>query len=459
MNLIDSEKWYNLHKNMGRNIEQLFHLPQPDFEKGNKGPVQVLLRRAAQQPLVADHAPQVADRLFNPFLSPEIRLLRDRILNHPEFSDPSLALIQKNMIFLPNEIFLRASPFHLDNWLRDSFISCLSLNDPAVESHLLDNFTKRKNLTNHVPTTRLFASDRVWYFDDESSALSLIWRAKLADLGCQLKQKEIQNWTGILNWVRGHERNGSYVTPAGTEKSWFDTFVFRNEDVITYNQGVYAVALIAAKRLGLAVDNGQIEKATEGYNCLTHRSGRLQLSRENPYSDVSSFFGEFLGISLFNQSILSKEIVERTIMSFPRDKFGYRVVGKDDGNYLRPSEFNRPYRKGDYHNGANWPLFDMVAQVVSNHHGLGYDRQFLTEELRWLFETQNAEYFETGNTASRDKPIYNYKRINHLWNSACYTIARQLLGTQEYQKALELVNPRTLVTLYSEASQLPDSSL
>lgn len=444
---------------MGRNIEQLFSLPQPDFEEGYKGPGQVLLRRAAQQPLAAALAPQVTDRLFTPFLSPETRLLRDRILNHPESSEPSIALIQKNMILLPNGIWLRASPFHLDNWLRDSFVTCLYLNDSAVESHLLNNFIKRRNLANHVPTTRLFASDRMWYFDDESTALSLIWRAKLADLGSPLEQEETQSWTGILGWVQDHSKSGFYTTPAGTEKSWFDTFVFPDTDVITYNQGVYAVALIAAKRLGLTVDDEQIKKAIEGYNSLTHKSGRLQLSRKIPYSDVSSLFGEFLAVSLFNQSILDRKVVERTIKNFPQNRFGYRVVSNEDGDYLAPSEFNRPYRVGDYHNGAAWPLFDMVTQVMANHHGLGYDRQFLTEELRWLFETQNAEYFETGNTASRDKPVYNPKRINHLWNSACYPIARQLLGVQGYQEALVLARSRASITLFSEASQLPDSSL
>lgn len=443
---------------MGRNVEQLFHLPQPDFEEGYKGPVQVLLRRITQQPLVTAYTPQVIDRLFSPFLSPEIRFLRDKIVNHPDSSDPSLILIRNNVIFFPNEIFLRASPFHLDNWLRDSFVACLSLNDTFVESHLLDHFVKERNRTNHIPTTRLFASNRAWYFDDESTPLSLIWRAKLASLGRFLDQGEVETWTGILNWVQNHAENGFYFTPAGTEKSWFDTFVFHNKDVISYNQGIYTVALIAAEKLGLPVDNNQIKEAIQAYNRLTHTSERLQLSQKVPYVDVSSLFGEFLGISLFNRSVLEGEVVEKTIKSLFRDGFGYRVVSKEDGSYLDPSEFNRPYRTGDYHNGADWPLFDMVSQAVANRHGLGYNRQLLVEILKGLLETQNAEYFKTGNILSGDRG-YNPRRINHVWNSACYTIARQLLGVQGYQEALVLARPRASITLFSEASQLPDSSL
>lgn len=428
---------------MGRNAEQLFCLPQPDFEEGYKGPVQVISRRIAQQPQLAKHAPQIADRLFSQFLSPEIRHLKERIVKHSDSSDPALVLVRENTIFLPNEIFLRASPFHLDNWLRDSFITCLSLNDPTVEKHLLDNFVRRRNRTNHVPTNRLFASDRAWYFDDESTALSLIWRAKLLNLGYPLEQEEIQTWTDILNWIQGHDRNGFYVTPAGTEKSWFDTFVFREEDTITYNQGVYAVAVIAAKRLGLSVNDDHITEAVQAYNNLTHTSGRLQLSNKVPYTDVSALFGEFLSTSLFSQSILDKQIVEKTIESLPRDnRYGYKVVAREDGNYLDSAEFNRPYQPGDYHNGADWPLFDMIAQTVARYHGLSYDRQSLIERLRLLFETQNAEYIKTGSTTIIGEPIYNPARTNHTWNAACYALTKQLLGVQEYKTALELVNPK-----------------
>ena len=199
-------------------------LSKPAFEKGYKGPFQIALRRAAMQSLFPTK--DIINTISKPFLSPEIIALKTRVESKLDYNDPAHNLIAQNMLFLPHEIFLRASSFHLDNWLRDSFVTCLALNDPQTEIHLLNNFVNSRENSGHIPTTRLFASDRRWFFDDESTALALVWRGKIAAMGIPLLENEKEIWQNILGWVQAHNQNGHYVTSAGAEKSWLDTLNF-----------------------------------------------------------------------------------------------------------------------------------------------------------------------------------------------------------------------------------------
>jgi hypothetical protein len=181
---------------------RLLELPQPSFKQGYKGPLQIALRRATMQQRFPTG--EIINRLSKPFLSSEVKTLKRRAESVLNPDDPAHKLIAQNMLILPHEIFLRASSFHVDNWLRDSFVTCLALNDPQIELRLLNNFLNNQEGNGHIPTTRLFASDRKWFFDDESTALALVWRGKIATMSIPLSEQEKVTWQNALNWLQTH---------------------------------------------------------------------------------------------------------------------------------------------------------------------------------------------------------------------------------------------------------------
>lgn len=433
----------------------LWHLSQPEFESGDKTPIGVTLRRTYHI-LGADLRP--INALTAPFLSPELLAIQTSIEGQAAFQEhlqPAYDLLKQNTAYLPNQAFLRASPFHCDNWIRDSFFGTLFLDKPDFEAHALSQFDK-VDQTGHLPTTRLFPGKRTWAFDDESTMLGLIWRAKLAIGGVPLSDGERPRWEHRLKWIQSHTEDGQYVSPAGTERSWFDTYNFPRADIITYNQGIYAVSTLAAARLGLG-NELDVAQAIEGYQKLQHPSGRLQFTRSLPYTDVSSLTGEFLAMALFDEQLLSDSVVNNTMNSFPWTLVGVPVVATEGGGYLNPAEFKRHYHPGDYHNGAYWPLFNAMAQATAEKHGASHNRLFWQILIGNLQGSNNAEYLYTGDRYPLGS--YNPTRVGTIWNTGVYKAASMVMPPEElFQISTEsdlLYNDPFI----SEASQMPGSSL
>lgn len=436
-------------------IERLLQLPQPSFEEGSKNPANVLARRAFQGSAINA---RILSKASVPVRSAELRSIEHHVDNRRKESShlsPAFDLLDYNTLYLPRGIFLRAGPFHCDNWLRDSFYGTLFVDEPHFESHVLGQFDKADQ-SGHLPTTRLFPGGRMWRFDDESTMLGLIWRAKLADRGIPLEGNELDRWKNRWNFVQGQVEDGQFVSQPGTEKSWFDTYKVQQPDVLTYNQGIYAAATIGAAHLGIA-DANDVEDAIIGYRGLSQNSGRLQFSRSLPYHDRSALMGEFLALRLFGESLLDDQTVLHTVEQLPTDYSGAPVVTREDGSYLDPEEFNRHYMGGDYQNGGNWPLFNAVSQATAENHGLPHRREFWRSELSTLARTSHAEYTYTG-------PNYSYvsfdpDRQNNLWNTAVYDAALTVMTPADLTEILNNIDFERHDVLVSEASQMPGSYL
>lgn len=406
-------------------LERFWNLPQAPYETGRKTPVDVLVRR-----LIKNHSGSTnfINAFTAPFLSDEVRGYKDGLSKLKPTLDRdgqvALDLLQRNLFYFPQELFLRASPDHCDNWFRDSFVGTLNLNQPAIEDHLIRNFERWGD---HLPTVRLFPpGSRAWYFNDEVVMLGLIWRAKLqqqgVDLSSQMKEAWKNRW---LTQVKTRVSDGRFVTKAGAEKSWFDAFQFKSTDVISYNQGVYAVATRAADQLGIADEPGDSKGAADVYSNLAKIHHRLPLSDQVDYKDLSSLFGEFLSLSLFGESLLPDGVVQETFDSQPKTDLGIPIVVRADNSYLSPDEFNSPYVQGDYQNGGEWPLFSATARATAELHGLKHERCNWMKLMSLIEQANQPEYFYTTEEAIElNGNYYNIKRGDHLWNAAIYYTAK-----------------------------------
>lgn len=440
-----------------RGLEGMWHLNQPNFEFGEKTPPTVLFRRSIQS---LGRRNEIFNRISSLHLSPEVRGLKKSVkeatANAADFDKPALQLFNSNLLYMPNQIFLRASPFHCDSWVRDTMIGMLDLNIPDVELYLL---SKSKSPLTHpqLPTTRLFPGNRVWAFDDESTMIGVIERAKLSRQGATLSQKELSEWKERWEWVKKHVQDGLYISPSGTERTWLDTYRFLKPDVIAYVQGIFAAAAIAADKLSLDKDPKTIQTAIEGYHSLQHPSGRLQFSKNIPYKDLSSLLGEFLSLAIFEESILPDEIAKKTFDYHPKTQFGYPVVVREDDSYFSEEELNRHYEEGEYHRGGEWPVITAAARAVAQAHGVPNDFIFWHNLLTSLKQSHHAEYIYT---REREGLQYNPKMVNHLWNAAAYKAAKMVLDDGQLKELTTLgKQDETRNILTSEAADMPNTTL
>jgi hypothetical protein len=230
-----------------------------------------------------------------------------------------------------------------------------------------------------------------------------------------------------------------------------DTYRFE-QDTITYNQGIFATALIAAEKLGLEIEKEQIEKGINAYRSLTHPSGRLQLSAKLAYHDISSLLGNFIAHRIFGVNILDSQTVVSTVQSQPKyDKCNMHVVANEQGKAIPALEFSRPYDQGDYQRGAEWPLYTVIAQEEAERNGSGHDSIFWQEKLQLMIQNQNAESMRLYKSGISFDP----SRINHAWNATAYAITKEIIGTDNYYSIISAGKP----SLVSEASQMQNSTL
>lgn len=191
--------------------------------------------------------------------------------------------------------------------------------------------------------------------------------------------------------------------------------------------------MLAAEELGLNTDSSESQSARLVYGSLLGRHGGLCFSlNERHLTDASALFGEYLAIKIFGKTLLEDDVVIRTLQSLAHDPNGYKVVAVDNGSFLRPSEFNRPYAPGDYQNDAEWPIFSSISQATAEYHGLAPDREIWEKVWKNLQDTQNAEYVRTG---THDL-AYDPQRTNHAWNAAIYPLLKERKVIQEARRRI-----------------------
>jgi hypothetical protein len=252
-------------------------------------------------------------------------------------------------------------------WLRDSFWTITAIGDIGLSESALRHFWRKQLPSGQLPTQFTTFINDPQYRPDESTLLFLIWAAWQAQQGGALVPTPVLQ--RALAYVTQQASTGLYQSPAGSYVSWFDSFRLKRADTLAYNQGLYAVALQAARALGLGVRASQIEQAAAGYRSMADaRGGYLRFSRNLAYHDISGLTGEYLSLWLFKRPLLSDAIVRRTLASQPPFEGGFRVVVSAKGHYLSPHTFTVHVFPGDYQNGGSWLLFDYLALATGALH-------------------------------------------------------------------------------------------
>lgn len=265
----------------------------------------------------------------------------------------------------------------------------------------------------------------------ERPLFSLIWayRTKLEGGNPDMKAAK-----KTLAYIEKHTKNGWYYSynkkQRKTFQSWYDTAAFEEEDVISYNQGLLAVALMSAEALGLK-SSVSSSIVIQNYQALFNKQkGYFPLSQKKDLLAVDPLVGDVLSQLYFNKPLLSDESVVshfNKVVSTSKTQYGYKVTCLPNGEYAPFKAYGAsgypPYDwkdKGDYQWGGSWFLYDLLFLIDSYlHHAPG-----ALDEIKWRSSLDfklGGTYFEYIHTIKGEpgKP-------NQGWNAAVYAIYRKL---------------------------------
>lgn len=300
----------------------------------------------------------------------------------------------------PQERWVKPSALYSSMFLRDSFWILSAFGDRHLAKAVYDRFQAAQAPNGQVPTD-LRTDGSAGYHDDDSTLLWVLLAYELARSG---SNPDLGALSGALGYLRSRVRGGAYVSAAGRYRYWLDTFSVPAEDVVQYNQGLWAVATRCLRLMGLPVMADEVRGAARHYQ-------PSQLSSALPYRDVSALTGEYLCLHLLGQRLLSDDEVRGAVaglapVSYADQRFlGYKVCSDASGTFLPRSLFlDTPMAgPGSYHNGGSWVLYDSLACVVGAWHNLPEQRSQLwarlNSELR-LNQSVN-EYIVTSSEAGR----------------------------------------------------------
>jgi len=161
-------------------------------------------------------------------------------------------------------------------------------------------------------------------------------------------------------------------------------FVLGQNDCVEYpnrtsnlavNQGMLAVTLRVAQELGLPVTNEYIEKANAGYRAFYDKKrGYLIDNKAYPYViTFNALLPEFVSLWLFNEPILTSEMVNNTLDKVPT-KQGYsplifHVKNLYFTNKDKPFSPNLFWDNGIYYNAGSWMREEICGYIAGMKHG------------------------------------------------------------------------------------------
>jgi len=272
----------------------------------------------------------------------------------------SLYLLRRNLARDANDqprdgryIFISGPGYGWKQWVSDGFYTALGLDDPekTIESNRA------------VFWTRMDYEDNAHYY--------LIWAVLMKRAGGSVNEPLVRK---AYEFLRLHEKDGLYIPPSlpGSPnpkgwKTYHDVLSYDEDDSPGSDQGFQCGALIAAKELGLAVTDQDIERATAAYRSLFNTDlGFMPTSRKlHDTLGQDTLCGATLTYAVFGKKLLADEQVLTHVRTSEKVKtpYGLRVISKADGSLL-------PSHSGVYCYGGSWFLNDAANYLLAGAHGL-----------------------------------------------------------------------------------------
>ena len=292
-------------------------------------------------------------------------------------------IARENIVTVNNRTAIVPSPIYANGiYARDAFFAAVGLDDHELSFKLYEWFAAAQDSrTGQIPTAIAFdpADQSLQPQDDESTLLFVIWSFILHRSGADV---DLTSVAAAWEHVQTHVRNGRYYSSPGHFRYWADCWMLPRADVISYVQGLYAVAAHAAHYFGQVSDFATVAAAEYNYQALYNAAyGFLPLGASRTgrsVQDVSALLPEFLHRLLLDDGILSNAKVLSTVdrhlatlgvYAADRTLIGVKVLADVTGGFLAQQMFaddcSSMSSPGDYHNGGYWPMYTIVELALA----------------------------------------------------------------------------------------------
>jgi hypothetical protein len=245
----------------------------------------------------------------------------------------------------------------------------------------------------------------------EYPLFAIIWAYRAFKSGNQVEMPKVQAY---VDEIERRARDHSYFSyDARTGRMdfqyWGDVMAFETDDLIAFNQGLFALALRAAREMGLKIVSNP-EMAAERYRSLFNEDLKLL-----PSQQVQRHFAR--------------------MQAYSRTEQGYKIVASADGAYLPAEQYDVPgyvsqvnrekMPDGHFFRGGSYFLYDNLFLIDAYLHGIAGAEEALMWRIGLDFATGNTTY-ECRNTRNGEtlKP-------NMGWNVAIYAFWQTLVDAKK----------------------------
>jgi hypothetical protein len=216
---------------------------------------------------------------------------------------------------------------------------------------------------------------------------------------------------------------------------WCDEVAFDKDDVVTYNQGLFALSLFAAREMGLNTKTDPANALNNYRSLFNAQLGFYPVSKmKNTILAPDPLVPDLLAQIYFNKKLLPDDRIKKHFASMvqkSKTDFGFKTLCTPTGNYLPSASYDVPgYQSqankghttdGEYCRGGSFFLYDNLFLIDVYMHGI----KEAEDELVWRATMD----FKIGNTTFEclNTKTGNAWKPNMGWNVAVYSIWRKLV--------------------------------
>lgn len=271
----------------------------------------------------------------------------------------------------------------------------------------------------------------------EYPLLTVLWAFRCWKAGAGINMQHAQNYLDAIQLRVKNNKYYSYTEADGRLdfQYWGDVMAFEKDDVLAYNQGLFALTVRAANEMGLNIECDPLAAAQHYREMYNDQLGFYPISKKKTsILGPDPLIPDLLCQLYFNEKLVASNTVERhfnRLTTVSKTPFGFKIVATPDGNYLPPSAYDVPgyvsqvnrehMPDGRYFRGGSYFLYDNLFLIDAYLHGVKGAEDLLFWRVGLDFRIGNTTY-ETLNTKTGEpwKP-------NMGWNVAVYAIWRQLV--------------------------------
>ncbi len=284
----------------------------------------------------------------------------------------------------------------------------------------------------------------------EYPLFTIIWAYRALSSGEEVDLTKVQAYVDAVEERARNDQYYSYYEGDGRLdfQYWGDLMAFEKDDVVTYNQGLFALALTVAQRMGLSVQSDPEAAARHYRNHFDAELGYYPVSKFKDVLGPDPLVPDLLAQVYLGEPLLKSGTVQRhyeRMVKYAKTPYGFKVVATPEGEYLPAeaydiagyqSQVNREKMPdGRYFRGGSYFLYDNLFLIDAYLHGVEGAEEMLIWRVTRDFAIGSTTY-ETLNTLTGEpwKP-------NMGWNVAIYAIWRKLMDEGKADgKLLEAVN-------------------